>query len=135
MLIPVHLWTRRCGWVTWMPPILYWNNRILFKVSAYYNLSKGGFLIDDVTHYSFGYPTTNTDTTVADDTTHLSNQLYQICIRRTSGTLLHTSRCIFESGPLFLYYFRILLYLLYPYQWHCHCSILWSKCNINRCNG
>lgn len=34
---------------------------------------------------NFGYPTTNTATTVADDTTHLSNQLYQICIRRTSG--------------------------------------------------
>lgn len=34
---------------------------------------------------NFGYPTTNTDTTVADDTTHLSNQLYQICIRRASG--------------------------------------------------
>ena len=39
----------------------------------------------NVLHCSFGYPTTNTATTVADDTTHLSNQLYQICIRRTSG--------------------------------------------------
>ena len=51
--------------LTKIEPSLIWNQNIL--------------------HYSFGYPTTNTATTVADDTTHLSNQLYQICIRRTSG--------------------------------------------------
>ena len=36
-------------------------------------------------HFSFGYPSANTATSTAATSTHLQNQNYQVCVRRSSG--------------------------------------------------